>query len=104
HLVVRVVYGHDRLEQSIEGSPTVLIEQGTVREDRLKTELITRTELEMAAHKQGFASLEDIDRAVLDPGGGIEFVAKEPTPMAQRHEEIMKRLDQLSAQVAALRA
>ena len=34
--------------------------------DRLKKELITVTELEAAAHKQGFASLDLVDRALLD--------------------------------------
>ena len=33
-------------------------------------------ELEAAAHKQGFASLDEIDRAVLDPNGSIAFFAK----------------------------
>ena len=104
HVVIRSLYGHPRLEQLIEGSPTVLIEHGHVRKERFKKELISLTELRAAAHKQGFARLDEIDRAVLDPGGGIEFIAREPTPLTQRHEEIMKRLDQIAAQVAALRA
>ncbi len=62
------------------------------------------TELEAAAHKQGFASLDEIDRAVLDPGGTIAFFGRKPTAEAARHEELMTRLDQLAAQVAALRA
>ncbi len=61
--------------------------------DRLKKELITVAELEVAAHKQGFASLDEIDRAVLDPGGNIAFFAKRPTPDTPRHEEILARLD-----------
>jgi len=104
HFVVRLLYSHQRLERIIGGSPTALIEHGHVRKERLKQELITHGELKAAAHKQGFSGLDEIDSAVLDPGGNIEFIAKEPTPLMQRHEEIMKRLDQLSAQVAALRA
>ena len=104
HVVVRLVYGHDRLERLVQGSPTVLMEHGALCEDRLEQELITREELEMAAHKQGFARLDEIDSAILDPGGGIEFLPKEPTPQTRRHEDIMKRLDQIAAQVAALRA
>jgi uncharacterized membrane protein YcaP (DUF421 family) len=104
HVVVRTLYKHQRVERLIEGSPAVLIEHGHVRKERLRQELITHTELKAAAHKQGFARLDEVDSAVLDPGGTIEFTAKEPTPSTQRHEEIMKRLDQLSAQVAALRA
>jgi uncharacterized membrane protein YcaP (DUF421 family) len=65
--------------------------------------LISRVELEAAAHKQGFASLDDIDRAILDPGGSICFLPKKPTPEAERHDELIARLDRLSAQVSALR-
>jgi uncharacterized membrane protein YcaP (DUF421 family) len=82
----------------------VLIENGVLQLDRLKHELITRNELEAAAHKQGFASLDEIDRAILDPGGSVAFFAKKPTPDASRHLELMAKLDDLAAQLAALRS
>ena len=82
----------------------MLIENGVLNADRLKRELITRSELETAAHKQGFGSLDEIDRAVLDPGGSISFSAKKPGPDRRAHEEIMARLDELSAQISALPA
>jgi len=44
-----------------------------------------------------------IDRAVLDPGGTICFIAKKPTAETYRHQEIITRLDQISARLAALR-
>ena len=75
-----------------------------VKMDRLKEELMTRAELEVAAHKQGFASLDEIDRAVLDPGGNIAFFARRPTPDTSRHQEILARLDAVSAQLATLKA
>jgi uncharacterized membrane protein YcaP (DUF421 family) len=104
YAVIRFLYGHEKLDRLVEGDCAVLIEEGVVQRDLLRNELITMTELEAAAHKQGFASLDEVDRAVLDPGGTIAFFAKKPTAESTRHEEIMKRLDQLSAQVAALRA
>ena len=104
YVVVRFLYDHERLDRLVEGDPDVLIENGALKVDRLKRELITRAELEAAAHKQGFSSLEDIDRAVLDPGGGICFFAKKPTAETSRHDELMARLDELSAQMSALRA
>ncbi len=103
YVVVRFLYSHERLDRLVEGDCDVLIEDGIIRLDRLKHELITRIELEAAAHKQGFASLEEIDRAVLDPGGSIAFFAKKPTPDTWRHQELMSKLNELSAQVAALR-
>ncbi len=100
--VVRFLYGHDHLDRLLEGEPDELIASGVIQTDRLRKELITRTELEAAAHRQGFPSLDEIDRAVLEPGGAICFFAKKPTPDAARHEAIMAELARLSAQLAAL--
>jgi uncharacterized membrane protein YcaP (DUF421 family) len=103
-IVIRYLYSHERLDRLIEGDQDILIEDGEIKMDRLRHELITTGELETAAHKQGFASLDDIDRAVLDSGGSISFVAKKPTPEAERHLELLARLNQISAELAALRA
>jgi len=104
HFVVRYLYGHDRLERLVEGDPDVLIDSGVVQLDRLKKELITLSELQSSAHKQGFATLDEVDRAILEPGGTICFFAKRPTPETSRHEELVARLDQITAQLAALRS
>src|SRR5438067_7563124 len=103
YVVVRFLFEHEKLERLVEGDPDVLIENGVIRQDRLRKELISRVELEAAAHKQGFASLDEIDRAILDPGGSICFLAKKPTPEAERHGELIARLDRISAQLSALR-
>ena len=103
HVVVRYLYSHERMDRLVEGDPDVLIENGVIKPDRLKKELITLVELQTAAHKQGFGSLDEVDRAILDPGGSICFSAKKPTPDRERHDELIARLDQISAQLAALR-
>jgi uncharacterized membrane protein YcaP (DUF421 family) len=99
YLVVRFLYGHEKLDQLVEGAPDVLIQEGTVRMDRLRKELITLHELESAAHKQGFASIEEVDRAILEPGGSICFIGKKPTPDTARHDEIMRELRRLSERI-----
>ena len=103
YLVVRLLYGHDKLDQLIEGEPDVLIEDGEIKMDRLKKELISQAELEVAAHKQGFSSLKEVDRAVLEPGGAISFIGKKPTPEIARHIELLARLEQISGELAALK-
>ena len=103
YLVVRFLYNHEKLDRIIEGEPEVLIDCGVVQVAALKKELITRGELEAAAHKQGFAAIEEIDRAILDPGGTISFFARRPSPEAARHEAVMARLDEMAAQLAALK-
>ena len=104
YLVVRFLYGHKRLDEMVEGHSDALIENGQVRLDRLEKEIITPAELESAAHKQGFASLEEVERAILEPGGTISFIRKEPPPEAARHDELIARLDQITRELAALRA
>jgi len=104
HWVVRYLYRHERMDRFVEGAPDVLIDNGVVRTGRLKQELITLAELESAAHKQGFGSLDEIHQAILEPGGTICFIAKRPSGEDLRHREILTRLDQISARLAELRA
>ena len=103
YAVVRFLYSHEKIDRLVEGEPDVLIENGAIQHALCEKELITMTELEAAAHKQGL-TLDEVDRAVMDPGGTIAFFAKKPTHDSTRHEEIMRRLDALSAQLAALKA
>jgi uncharacterized membrane protein YcaP (DUF421 family) len=103
-LVVRFLFKHPRLNRQVEGDPDVLIEGGKLKHDRLKKERLTVSELEAAAHKQGFASLEEVDRAVLEPGGTFSFNGKEPTPESERHNAVLGRLDQIARELAELRA
>ncbi len=102
-VVVRFLYAHQRLDRLIEGAPALLIEKGHVNAARLRRETITIAELETAARKQGFASLDDVDRAVLEPGGGITFVARHPKLKDRRHEELVQRLDRVLEEIGALR-
>ena len=103
YVVVRFLYEHERLDRLVEGDPDVLVDSGVVLTDHLRRELITSNELEAAAHKQGFASLDEVDRAVLEPGGSIAFFARKPSPETARHDELMSRLDAIAAELASLR-
>ena len=103
YLVVRFLYGHRRLDQIVEGKPEVLIENGKLKRSRLGKDLITLEELRAAAHKQGFASLDEVERAVLEPGGTLSFIGKKPAPEESRHLEVLRRLDQLMQELAQLR-
>jgi uncharacterized membrane protein YcaP (DUF421 family) len=104
HYVVKYLYNHETLERMVEGDPDVIIENGILKMDNLRKELITLSELQAAAHKQGFGSLDEVDRAVIDPGGAIFFSAKKPSTETARHGELLARLDRLSAQLGRLEA
>ena len=77
---------------------------GRLLEDRLKAEGVTVGELEAAARRQGFASLGEVDKAILEANGGMTFVAKKPRPREARHQDLMRRLDEIQAEVKAITA
>lgn len=103
YFVVRFLYGHKGLEHLIEGDCDELMSDGKIRQDRLKKELLTEAALETAAHRQGFASLKDIDRAVLEVGGSISFYPKDPTPEMARHTEVIAAINRLTAELDGLK-
>lgn len=103
YLFVRFLYSHPKLDEAVEGKTDVLIDGGELQAENLKKELITHSELEAAAHRQGFGTLEEVDRAVIEPGGTISFVAKKPAPDEVRHQELLKKFAQLSAELGQLK-
>jgi uncharacterized membrane protein YcaP (DUF421 family) len=103
HLVVRYLYRHETLDRIIEGDPVVLIENGRMIDERCSAELITRAELEAAAHKQGFSSLDEVERAVLEPGGVLSLFGRRPDVETLRMAELVARLDAIQQQIAALK-
>jgi uncharacterized membrane protein YcaP (DUF421 family) len=99
-LVVRFLYNHRKIDEIVEGSPDVLIEDGKVRTRNLRRELITLSQIEVAARRQGFESLAEVQQCILEPGGTLVFIGKKPLPDEKRHQELLARLDQLAAEVS----
>lgn len=104
YLTVRFVYKNSKFEKLIEGEEDVLINHGKINKKKLEKEMISLSELEIAAHKQGYASLAHVDRAVLEPEGGISFLGVQPNPEEKRHQELLVRLDHLTSQIRALQS
>jgi uncharacterized membrane protein YcaP (DUF421 family) len=85
YLVVRFLYNHRKLDQLVEGKADVLIDDGKVRTEHLKRELITMQQLSAAARKQGFDDLSEVQQCVLEPGGTLTFIARKPDTEDVRH-------------------
>jgi uncharacterized membrane protein YcaP (DUF421 family) len=104
YLVVRFLYRHERLDRAVEGEPDYLVRQGRVQDDRLAREFISRAELEVAARRQGIASLDFVEEAVIEPGGAIVFTPRQPQPDEARQIELLARLDSLAVHLRAIEA
>ncbi len=94
-VMVRWLYGHQRLERLLEGQPDTLIADGRLAEARLRRNGISKFELAAAAHKQGFDSLKEVERAVLEPGGAIWFFRHSPSTGEARQRELLDRLERI---------
>jgi len=103
YLTVRFLYKHKNLDQLVEGKADVLIENGKLRPENLKKELITTAQLEAAARKQGFGSLSEVDQCILEPGGTLSFIGKKPDADVLRHKELLDHIDRLKEEMALLR-
>jgi uncharacterized membrane protein YcaP (DUF421 family) len=103
YLTVRFMFTHPRIEGVVEGHPTTLIEHGKILEATVQRQLINSHTLKAAARRQGFDSLEEIERAVLEPSGTISFQRKEPTEETVRYQEVLARLDAITNELRGLR-
>jgi uncharacterized membrane protein YcaP (DUF421 family) len=102
YIVVRYLFRHRRLDQIFEGKPAVLIDEGKIVKRALSKELLTRAELMTVLHRQGFGSLRDVERCVLEPGGTFFVQGKTPPTAEIHHAEVMKRLEELSTRLDLL--
>jgi uncharacterized membrane protein YcaP (DUF421 family) len=80
-----------------------LVENGRLDETEMRRLHINAGELIAKAHERGFDSLDEVETATLYPTGTIYFRGRPAESDAARHAELLRRLDALSAEVAALR-
>jgi uncharacterized membrane protein YcaP (DUF421 family) len=102
YLVVRFLFRHRRLDEILEGDPTVLVEHGCVKNDALAKELLTTAELMTVLHRQGFETVEEVERCILQPGGTFDVKGIDPPLEQQSHAEVMRALTDLSGKLDAL--
>jgi len=93
-LLIRTLVRFKKLD-AIEGKPEVLIKKGRLIRPNLDRELITVSELESAARRQGIESLAHVDECRLETGGALSFVQKHPTQDEERHHEVVSLLAQV---------
>ena len=99
YLVVRFLFRHRRLDQIVEGKPTVLVRDGKIDKRNLARELITTAELIVMARRQGFDGIEDLEEVILEPGGSFIMKAKKPT----HDQHVDSRLEAILSELAAIR-
>jgi uncharacterized membrane protein YcaP (DUF421 family) len=103
YLVVRFLFRHRRLDQVVEGKPAVLIARGKINTRAMAKELLSESELLTVARRQGFKSLKEIERCILDPSGNFVIEGKSPPVADLRHAELLAQLNQINKQLGELK-
>lgn len=102
YLVIRFLFRHRRLDQILEGKPSVLIREGKVCKRELAKELITVSELQSVCRRQGFEGVHEVETCVLEPGGAFVMKRKCPSEAQTQHDDVITRLDEVLARLARL--
>ena len=102
-LVVKALYNSPRLTRMLEGGATVLVRDGKIDKEAVRRESLTHEELMEVIHRQGFEHLHQVRRCVLEPNGTFYVEPFEPSSTEMQHAEVVRKLDALTREVAALR-
>jgi uncharacterized membrane protein YcaP (DUF421 family) len=102
-LLMRVLYKMPRLNRTLQGSPTVLIQDGVIDYLALKDETLTEEELLDVLHKQSYDSFEDVKKCVLEPNGTFYIEGRNPSDEDTELSDLMAAVRKLSDEVGDLR-
>jgi uncharacterized membrane protein YcaP (DUF421 family) len=103
-LLSRVLFKSPEITSVVEGTKTVLIEDGKVDDAAMKQETLTHEELISVLNKNGFNRPEDVKLCVLEPNGTFYVEGITPTEQTVLQHELMEAVNQLSREMRQLRA
>ncbi len=76
YVVEVLTYRSKRIENVIQGRPTLLVHHGKVLAHHLKRELLSERELHSVLRRQGIHHLDEIEEAVLESDGYLSVIRK----------------------------
>jgi uncharacterized membrane protein YcaP (DUF421 family) len=71
-----VTYLFPRAEKLLDGEPRIVIRDGSLIEDNLRRDRVTRAEVESEMRQAGIASMEEVAWGILEPQGKFSFIRK----------------------------
>jgi len=98
-----LLYRAPKVNQALEGSPTVLVKDGIVDEAALRKETLSIEELISILNKNGFDDPRQVETCVLEPNGTFYVKARHPSLQEQSSSEVMEALRKLTIEVKELR-
>jgi uncharacterized membrane protein YcaP (DUF421 family) len=66
-----------RMEKLVDSEPSMLIEKGKVNAKVLRSERMTDQQLRTVLHKEGLTSVDEVEKAYIEPSGDITIIKRE---------------------------
>ena len=102
-LLGRLLYRYPKVNNALQGPPTVLIREGRMDEAALKAESLTATELLNAVHKDGIDDVSEVKQGTLEPNGTFYMERYHPDESDKDRHDVLDQLRQLTLEVRELR-
>ena len=102
-LVVHFVRRNDRFVWLFEGDATTLVEDGRMIEPAVRHLGLRPDDVMTAVRRQGASTMDEVAKAVLEPGGAIVVTLRPDAENATRGDlrRVERKLDELAARLAA---
>ncbi|WP_052036434.1 DUF421 domain-containing protein [Tumebacillus flagellatus] len=75
-----------KLRNVIDGEPTILIRNGKILEQALKSQRMNIDDLTMLLRKKNVFSIKDVDYAILEPDGALSVLKKQDVQAATKKD------------------
>ena len=103
-LLTRVLFRLPKLNNTFEGTETVLVRHGVVDWAAARREALTELELRSVLHRQGYNDFHEVDKCVLEPNGNFYIEGIKALSDDSQRAVIRKALEDLTEEVKQLRA
>jgi uncharacterized membrane protein YcaP (DUF421 family) len=91
-LVAKLTFSNKQFRHVVEGSPTILVRNGQVLIENVKTEEITNEDIMQALREHGIEEIADVALAVLEIDGSISVLKSDEMPTVSRPHHRIKLL------------
>jgi uncharacterized membrane protein YcaP (DUF421 family) len=96
-VVVRVSRSNAKLDRALEGSPTTIVTDGNIDRGAIRREGLAEADVLNAVRRQGANTIDEVQSAVLMPGGAIVVTLRDEDQNASKGDvaRLERKLDRL---------
>ena len=103
-LLMRFLYKTPKVTSLLQGTKTILIQDGLVIDAAMVKETLTHEELIQVLNKNGFNNPAEVQQCILEPSGTFYIEGMTPTSEGKQSGELMEAVKRMSEELRQMRA